>query len=733
MMNETQELLANFVRTGSESAFRELVTRYFDLVYSTAVRLVEGDTHKAEDVSQIVFADLAKMAGKLSAGSTLGGWLHRHTCFVARTVMRGERRRQARERQAAEMNALQDKNDSVLTLIAPILDEVIQELGPDDRDAILLRFFEHRKLRAIGDALGTTENVAQKRVTRAVEALGVLLQRRGVTLSAAALAAGLTAGAVTAAPAGLALSVAGTVLSGGGAVGIGVTWIKIATATKFKIAVVGAIVVVSIVTGLYLQTQSRKRETRINTVPAQQPAREQEGNLAGIESAMVASILPSTNLPKVQSLNPETAKIPETNTGKGLGPDRERPTIPVQARDMRPADRLYVGSGSKVRISGTSNVRDWQAESRVITGSLEVGPGFPISPDKVTGLGRVQAKADVYLGTRSLRSVDRNSSHDSDALDQVIHENLKAEQYPTIHFHLLDLELKGRGGTVSFIGEARGELEIAGITNEVEMRIQIFLLGDGKFRISGRASSKMSLFEIETRGTKLGTMLMQAGDDVKIEFEWLVAAKGVIQTQPSGRMTPLILDLPTPVFRGVPKDLQRGSEIEPISDVPRPLLMVPGGVKNIAPGSKLTSSDKNASATDLAKITDGDKEGADRSIQFLRKGTQWVQMDLGKPHEIFAMVIWHAHNTAKIYHDVIVQVADDPDFAKNIRTLFNNDSDKSSELGAGTDKEYFETYEGKLIDAKGITNRYVRFYSKGSTESALNEYTEIEIYGRPVQ
>src|SRR6185503_18053642 len=112
-------------------------------------------------------------------------------------------------------------------------------------------------------------------------------------------------------------------------------------------------------------------------------------------------------------------------------PDRERPTIPVQARDMRPADRLYVGSGSKVRISGTSNVRDWQAESRVITGSLEVGPGFPISPDKVTGLGRVQAKADVYLGTRSLRSVDRNSSHDSDALDQVIHENLKAEQYPT--------------------------------------------------------------------------------------------------------------------------------------------------------------------------------------------------------------------------------------------------------------------------------------------------------------
>src|SRR5512140_1638740 len=114
MMNESQELLANFVRNGSEPAFNELVARYLDLVYSTAVRLVDGDTHRAEDVSQVVFADLARMASKLSPGTMLGGWLHRHTCFVARTVMRGERRRQARERQAVEMSALDDSTDSVL-------------------------------------------------------------------------------------------------------------------------------------------------------------------------------------------------------------------------------------------------------------------------------------------------------------------------------------------------------------------------------------------------------------------------------------------------------------------------------------------------------------------------------------------------------------------------------------------------------------------------------------------
>ena len=88
---------------------------------------------------------------------------------------------------------------------------------------------------------------------------------------------------------------------------------------------------------------------------------------------------------------------------------------------------------------------------------------------------------------------------------------------------------------------------------------------------------------------------------------------------------------------------------------------------------------------------------------------------------------------AKVYHDVIVRVADDPDFIENARTIFNNDADNSSGLGVGTNREYVETYEGKLINARGVKARCIRFYSKGSTESALNEYTEIEVYGRPAQ
>jgi hypothetical protein len=198
-------------------------------------------------------------------------------------------------------------------------------------------------------------------------------------------------------------------------------------------------------------------------------------------------------------------------------------------------------------------------------------------------------------------------------------------------------------------------------------------------------------------------------------------------------MVPLAIKLPAPAFKGTPKDIQLSSYVEPLSDKPRPPMMVPPGLKNLAPGKKLTSSDKNATADILEKLTDGDKEASDASIIYLRKGTQYIQMDLGSPYELFAIVIWHAHNTAKVYHDVIVQVADDADFIENVRTLFNNDQDNSSGLGVGTDREYFETFEGRLINAKGVKARYIRFYSKGSTESALNEYTELEVFGRPPQ
>jgi RNA polymerase sigma factor (sigma-70 family) len=258
-MTNSQELLADFVKTGSEPAFHALLGRYLDLVYSSAVRLVGGDTHLAQDVTQIVFADLARKARTLPKDVMLGGWLHHHTVFVASNIMRGERRRQIRERQAVEMNTLQDHSKDNLAEVAPVLDEAIDQLDGEDRTAILLRFFEQLEFRSVGEALGSSEEAARKRVSRALERLRLGLQQRGVSLSTVALGTTLATEAVTAAPAGVAASISlATLASAATGTSTSLTVLKLmTTVTKVKLGVVGAIVAATVITPLALEHQAR--------------------------------------------------------------------------------------------------------------------------------------------------------------------------------------------------------------------------------------------------------------------------------------------------------------------------------------------------------------------------------------------------------------------------------------------------------------------------------------------
>ena len=118
----------------------------------------------------------------------------------------------------------------------------------------------------------------------------------------------------------------------------------------------------------------------------------------------------------------------------------------------------------------------------------------------------------------------------------------------------------------------------------------------------------------------------------------------------------------------------------------------------------------------------------------LRRGLQWVQIDLQGEFNLYAIVLWHDFTTAVVYRDVIVQVSDDAEFKTGVVTLFNNDQKNSAGFGVGTDREYFDnplTGAGKLIDAKGVRARYVRCYSHGSSDNALNTYIEVEAYGLP--
>ena len=186
------------------------------------------------------------------------------------------------------------------------------------------------------------------------------------------------------------------------------------------------------------------------------------------------------------------------------------------------------------------------------------------------------------------------------------------------------------------------------------------------------------------------------------------------------------------MFEGTPENLAVPNLEKPLGR-PRDPFLAPAGVVNVAEGKPVISSDMEPIIGEIEQITDGDKEGAEGSYVELGPWTQHVTVDLGAPHEVFAILFWHFHKTARAYLDIVVQVADDAAFTENVRTVFNNDHDNSSGQGAGSDMSYVETSEGKLVDAKGHRARYVRLYSNGNNGNELNHYVEVEVFGRPAK
>ena len=197
-------------------------------------------------------------------------------------------------------------------------------------------------------------------------------------------------------------------------------------------------------------------------------------------------------------------------------------------------------------------------------------------------------------------------------------------------------------------------------------------------------------------------------------------------------MAPLDLKLPKPMFVGTPKNITYPNLEKPTGEK-RPPFMAPKGVTNVAAGKPVTASDSEPIIGETKMVTDADKEGADGSFIEFGPGIQWEQIDLGATNEIFAIVMWHYHSQARVYRDVVVQISDDKDFVKDVKAVYNNDHDNSAKLGVGSDKEYIETSEGRLIDCKGAKGRYVRFYSNGNTSNDMNHLIEVEVFGRPAK
>jgi hypothetical protein len=203
-----------------------------------------------------------------------------------------------------------------------------------------------------------------------------------------------------------------------------------------------------------------------------------------------------------------------------------------------------------------------------------------------------------------------------------------------------------------------------------------------------------------------------------------------LAAQPDPTKEELKLKLPKPMFVGTPTNI-RSANLEVITGKSRGPFYVPKGTVLLSAKKKVTSSDMQPVIGELDMATDGEKSGGDGYFIELGPGPQWVQIDLGASHSLYAILAWHYHSQARVYRDVVVQVSDDPAFKTGVTTVFNSDHDNTSKLGAGKEKEYIEVAEGKLFDPKGAKGRYVRLYSNGNTTNDLNHYVEVEVYGQP--
>ena len=273
-----QQLLRDYAANLSEAAFAELIRQHVDLVHSAAMRMVH-DAHQAEDVTQGVFIALAWNAGQLSDRRVLSPWLHRTAQNIASKAIRSDVRRRAREQEAAAMNELlSGEPDSGWEQIAPHLDAALGELSEQDREALMLRYFERKSGCGIAQTLGISEEAAQKRVTRAVERLRKLFAKRAVAVPASSLVVALSANAVQAAPIGLAAAISTSAMLGGTA--LLTTATKAIAMTALQKTFITATIAAAVGVGIYESHQAAIMRSQVQTLERQQATlTEQMGEL----------------------------------------------------------------------------------------------------------------------------------------------------------------------------------------------------------------------------------------------------------------------------------------------------------------------------------------------------------------------------------------------------------------------------------------------------------------------
>jgi len=194
---------------------------------------------------------------------------------------------------------------------------------------------------------------------------------------------------------------------------------------------------------------------------------------------------------------------------------------------------------------------------------------------------------------------------------------------------------------------------------------------------------------------------------------------------------PLTTTIPSEKVEGTPIEVKVPNLKPAASKAPE--LMVPASTELLSKGKPVTSSDDFPIIGDLPYITDGEKDAGEGYFLELANGLQWVQIDLEQEAAIQALWVWHYHSQRRAYHDIVIQISNDPAFATGVTTVFNNDFDNSASLGTGSDAPYIETQYGLLVPVAAVKGRYVRLYSQGNTSNDMNHYIEVEVFGTPAK